>query len=532
MSARTRGRSLRFSLSSVSFASFAVLAAACGGAEPPPVVPPPPAPPPSAAPAPVVADAPGSFPAAPPRPSLPPPFQPAAPTVYTTPNGMTVWLLERHTLPVVALTVTVPTGATSDPKGQAGLAEETAEMLGEGAGKRDAVEYAKAIDQLGATISSYAIPDASFAQLSVVKRNFVAGVQLLADAVARPRFDPKEWKRVHDLWRNDLKERASDPGEVARVVELAVAYGPDHPYGHPVDGLLATAPRVTLPDAKRFYAQAWRPDRATIVAVGDLTRAELDAQLDAAFGTWKAPAAPPLPVVIPPPPAESATGAGKARIVFVDRPDAPQAYVQVIRPGLAAGDPRYPPLTRANIALGGSFTSRLNSDLREKHGWTYGAGSGVTTSRGVGTVREGGAFVTEHAVEALKALLADVDDFTHAGMTEDEAGKTRLQARSDMIHDYETVEHTSAALAHDAALGLGPDWEAKASLLRDGADRGALNKLAATFFDRAGAAIVIVGPRAKLEGQLAEAGFGPLELRDTEGNVETTPAPPAPKGAK
>ena len=120
-------------------------------------------------------------------------------------------------------------------------------------------------------------------------------------------------------------------------------------------------------------------------------------------------------------------------------------------------------------------------------------------------------------MDALSAMLTDLDDFARGGMTEEEATKTRFLARSEIVGENETVERTSLALAHDAALGLGPDYEARASASSDGADRSKLNKLAATFFDRAGGVIVVVGPRAKLEGPLTQAGFGPIEHRDAEG---------------
>ena len=264
---------------------------ACGGAarearpSPAPAAsskpPPPPAPPDA------LGDPPAVSPAA--------PFRPQSPVVYATASGMTVWLLERHTLPVVAATIVVPTGASSDPKGEAGLADQATQMLSEGAGARDALAFARAVDELGATLSSGASLDASHVQLSVVKRRFADALQLLGDAVVRPRWDPAEWRRLHELWVNELKERASDPEAVADVVASSVLYGAESPYGHPAEGLLTTAPRLQLSDAKRFWAQAWRPDRATLVVVGDMTKEELDPLLAAAFDGWKAPSSPPPP---------------------------------------------------------------------------------------------------------------------------------------------------------------------------------------------------------------------------------------------
>ena len=498
--------------SCVSVASLALVA--CGGAEPaakPPVVA---TPAPSATPAPPVSTA-STDPLGPrPEIAVPAPWQPPAPTVYTTANGITVWLLERHALPMVAVTVVVPTGASSDPKGQAGLALASTNMLDEGAGKLGALDLARAIDQLGAKVHTGTTSDMSFVQLTTLKRNFQPAMQILGDVVVRPRFDAIEWKRVHDLWLNDLKQRVSEPNEVSAVVSSVALFGADHPYGHPIDGFVSTANKVTLADAKKFYGQAWRPDRAIVVAVGDVVKGELDPQIDAAFNAWKKPSEAPLPIVTPPAP-----DGAHPKLILVDRPDAPQSVIALVRAGVAAGDPKAPPLVRVNKALGGSFTSRLNQDLREEHGWTYGAHSRVSGSRGVGSIVAGAAVFTDKTVEALKALLADVDDYARIGVTDDETTKTRLQARADLVDQYESVEAASMRLARDAALGLGPDYEAKASILRDEADKKMLSKLAQIYFDRNDAVIVIVGPRAKLQEPLEKAGLPAAELRDAEGNA-------------
>jgi zinc protease len=448
-----------------------------------------------------------------PAPGLPPPFKPPAPVVYTTPKGLTVWLLERHALPMVAVTVAVPTGSASDPKGMAGLADVSANMMDEGAGKLGALDLARAIDMLGASLHTESSIDYSYAHLTVLKRNFPPAMGLLGDVVARPRFDAGEWKRVHDLWLNDLRERASDPDEVAKVVSAVSLFGADHPYGHPSDGFVASASKVQLADAKKFYAAAWRPDRATVVVVGDVTKGELDPQLDAAFGAWTKPSGDPVPIVAPPAPVSH------AKVVLVDRPDAAQSVIALIRPGVAAGDPAAPPLTRVNTALGGSFTSRLNQDLREAHGWSYGARSRVGAARGMGSIAASAAVVTDKTADALKAMLDDVDALVKGGLTADEVMKTRLQGRADVVEQFESTAGTSVRLARNAALGLGAEYEARASVLRDEADKATLDRLAATYFDRTNAVIVIVGPRAKLEGPLAKIGMTNLEMRDAEGNV-------------
>ena len=164
--------------------------------------------------------------------------------------------------------------------------------------------------------------------------------------------------------------------------------------------------------------------------MGDTTKAELSGLLDADLGAWKAPGAPP-----PSPIAPLAPKGPWPKLVLVDRPDAPQAVIALARPGIAGVDPNAPLLARANLALGGLFTSRLNQDLREEHGYTYGAASRVGTTRGVGSFVASASTFTDKTADAIKALVADVADYARGGMTDDEAAKTRKQWRGDSRGD-------------------------------------------------------------------------------------------------
>lgn len=494
------------------FGALALVLAACAQPPAPPVAPPPTvAVPGDASAAPVAADPLG------PKPETPPPaaFKPPVPVVYTATNGMTVWLVERHALPIVSLIVTVPSGAANDPKGKGGLAKITAQMLDEGAGARSALDVSRDVDALGAQLATDADADSSWASMTVLKRNLGKGFAILGDVVARPRFDAKEWARVYDLWKNGLKARASDPDATARVVFRSALFGADHPYGHPWDGTVASAKSIALDDLRSFHAAAWRPERATLIAVGDVTKDELAPLVESAFSSWKPPAkSQALPIVTP-----TAPKGPWPRVVLVDRPDAPQSVIAVVRPGVAAGDADEAPLSRVNTALGGSFTSRINQDLREEHGWSYGARSRVAFTRGVGMTVAWANVITDKTGEALKALLTDIDELAAKGLTADEVDKTRQQARSDMVEAYESVQSAAGRLAQAAALALGPDYDARASVARDAATGADLNRLAAKYFDTRDAIVVVVGPRAKVEAAVAAAGLPAPELRDADGAV-------------
>jgi predicted Zn-dependent peptidase len=488
------------------------VAAALGAcAENPPPAAPLAAPPPSASAAPLPPPDPLG-----PRPDTPPPstFLPPTPEVFRATNGITVWLLERHQAPIVSCDLMIPSGASGDPKGKAGLAHVTAGMLDEGAGKLGAIDLSRALDDLGARVRTDANADASFVSLTVLKHNLAGAFPLFADVVARPRFEPAEFARFRDLWVNELVAREKDPDATARVVYRVVLFGQDHPYGHPWDGTPQSAKSIALEDVKRAYAAAWRPDRATVVCAGDVTHAELVPLLDQAFGSWKAPSAPPPSVLAPPPPKGP-----WPRLVMVDRPDAPQAVVAALKIGVAASDPAEPALWRVNDAIGGSFSSRLNQDLREAHGYTYGARSRYSISRGTGQVVSWANVVTAKTGDALKAMLGDLSSFAAGGMNEEEVGRTRSQARGELVSVYESVEGIAGHLAADASLGLPPDWEAQASQKRDAAQKPELDALAKRFYDPAEAIVVVVGPLAKVQPMINAIGLPAPEIRDAQGNV-------------
>jgi len=491
---------------------------ACGGDDvKPPVTPQPavtaPPPPPPAAPV----DPLGARPTV----SPPPPFVPPTPVAYTRPNGLTVWLLQRHTLPIVSMQIVVPAGASSDPEGKGGLALATANMLDEGAGSRDALAISRDVDRLGAVLSTGAYADYAYASLTTLKKNLAPATAILGDVLIKPTFSPVEWKRTHDLWMNDLKARASEPDAVASVVSLRQVFG-DGPYGHPTNGTLKSAAKITLEDAKKFYESAWRLDHATCVVVGDVTPEELAPLFDQMFAGWKAPAGaaattpPPAAARVPAKP--DAKGTAGRRVVVVDRPDAPQSVIALVRPGVAAADADAAPLVRINTALGGSFTSRLNQDLREEHGWSYGAHSRFSFNKSVGIFSASAAVHTEHTGEALKAMIADIDAITKDGLTDEEVEKTRLIARADLVEAFESVAAAAQRLARSAAIGLPNDHERKASEAVDAAKKDDLRALAARHVDPANAIIVIVGPRAKIQPQLEAIGIKTLESSTPEGD--------------
>jgi len=460
-----------------------------------------------------------------PKPDLvtPTAFEPPTPQIFKTPGGITVWLVEKPSLPLVSMTLIVRAGSGQDPKGKAGLAHMTADLLDEGAGKRTAIELSDAMNDLGASFRTGATPDGSYATLTVLKKNFGKAFEVVADVVARPTLSEKEFARIADLWKNRLKKRADDPDIVASLVSSAAVFGPGTSYGHPTGGLVAEAEAVTLAEIKRFYQGAWRPEQATIVASGDITKAELTTVIEAQLASWKA------------------TGEAIAlelreddawrapKVILVDRPEAPQSVLSVLRRGIRASDPKAPLLDLINNALGGSFTSRLNQNLREEKNWSYGARSAFTETRGQG------AFVARTSVEtpvtglALKEIFSELSAISTKGLTPEELEKVKAQDRADLVETYGTVGGIAGRMGSLVRIGLSPDFDEQASHARQRATLSQLAPLGKSHLDPDGAIVVIVGPakdfvsaqtKEKVEGvetQLAKQGFPKPVLWTPEG---------------
>ncbi|MCL2777839.1 MAG: insulinase family protein [Polyangiaceae bacterium] len=495
-----------------------VFVSACGGpgAEPPPKAAVPPADASTEAGAPAAIDPLGSRPEVP----MPAPYTPPVPVSYTRSNGMKVWLLERHALPIVSMQIVVAAGSGLDFAGKEGLAYATANMLDEGAGKRGALDIARDIDQLGAALTTGAFVDYSFVELTSLKKNLEPAALILGDVVTKPTFSLVEWKRVHDLWENELRARQSNPHAVASVVAQRLVFGPSHSYGHPTSGTKKSAANVGLSDVMRFYKEMWRPEAATCVVVGDITQSELDSLLDKALPAWTSHPNEKsggkrdkrdVQNVAPP------NASDRRRVVVVDRPDAPQSVIGVARRSVSASDANAPLLARVNGALGGSFTSRLNQDLRESRGYSYGARSRFLFMALQGMFAAEAAVQVEHTGDALKAMLGDIEDFAHSGLTNEEESKTRMLARAELVEAYETVEATARRLGRIAGVGLPPEADALASKLMYNATKQDLSALANQYIDVTSGIVVIVGPRAKIEPQLKAIGIASIDSVGPEG---------------
>jgi len=429
------------------------------------------------------------------------------PVRFTLGNGARVLLWERPALPLVSATLLVTAGGPLDPPAAAGRSDLTAQMLTEGAGERDAVAFADAVQSLGATLRASTDVESAQVSMTTIRRSLDGALGLMADAVLRPRFEAKDWERVRGLHLEDIKAQQDDPGAMASVVARRALFGDDHPYGWPVQGTERTVADVTLEAVRSHHAALFRPERATVLVAGDVTQAEAKAALERAFGGWKAAAgSAAVPAAITDGRATGNAAQG-LRVVIVDRPDAVQTVVRYIAPAPVARDAARVPLRLMNTILGGSFTSRLNQNLREGKGYTYGARSIMAMGPSAGyfvaqaSVRADvtGASLVEFAREFARLRTGDVTDA--------EVGKARETLRNDIVTGFVGNEGLIGAAAELIEAGL--PLESLAADMREmgEATEATLNNTAKTAVRLDEGVLVLVGDKRTILPQLEGLGL-------------------------
>lgn len=438
-----------------------------------------------------------------PIPAAPAAFVPRAPKASKQ-EELSFWVDERHVVPEVSLAIVLPNGSADDPAERNGLAAFTARMLEQGAGARNSVALAKAFESLGAQFSVDVYTDYTTLTLVVLSDKLDAAFALLADVLLRPRFLPADFARERARWRDELASSEKDPRSLFERNLLPLHFGSAHPYGHARSGDRTGVAKTTLADVKAFYAEHYLAAGATVIAVGDVTPEATTKLVATHLGAWQKTT--PKKAAMAP-----AAGANKApmdaKVVhLLDRPGAPQSVVGWVTEGVKSGDPITPLLGRVNAVLGGSFSSRLNQDLREERGITYGASSRFSWHQHGGLFVANAAVVVDKTGEAMRALDDDIAKYAKDGPSADESERSRLLTRSELVETFERAAHTVARLARNAGVGLPADFESPAALARDQASRTDLANLARKAFG-AGARRFVVGPKDVVTPQLVEAGY-------------------------
>ena len=419
-------------------------------------------------------------------------------------NGLAVWIVEHHEVPLAQINLIVRSGSAADPIGKYGVGSLTAAMLDEGAGTRSSLDLADAIEFLGANLSTASSFDASSIRMSVPVSKLAEALPLMSDIALRPSFPVSELDRLRKERLTGLLQARDNAGALIQLAFPRIVFGPTHRYGTSANGLPATIEALTVDDLKTFYRSHFRPDNATLLVVGDLAPATALPMLEKAFGNWKADGMAPLVADVP-----NAPQLTKRQVYLVDKPEAAQSQIRIGWVGVSRSTPDYAVLEVLNTVLGGSFTSRLNQNLREKNGYAYGASSGFDMRLSAGPFLASAGVQTDKTADALKEFFNELNGIL-TPVPPDELAKARNYVALGFPGEFETTSDMARKLEELVIYNL-PDTTFSNFVPAVTAVTAAdLQRAAARFIQPERMAVVVVGDLKVIEGPIRALNLGPI----------------------
>jgi zinc protease len=443
---------------------------------------------------------------APPKPGAPPALKLPPIEKQKLSNGLAVWIVEQHEVPLAQINLIVRAGAGADPAGKYGVASMTANMLDEGAGNRSALELADAIEFLGAQLGTSSTFDYSAVRLSTPVSKLAEALPVMADVVMRPSFPAGELERLRKERLTRLLQARDDPAAIIETAFPRLVFGDKHRYGAAAAGGIAEAKAMTLDDVRTFHSTYYRPEHSTLLVVGDVTPAMVMPMLERAFGAWKATGtAAPIPAI------PAAAQLTKRQIYIIDKPEAAQSQIRIGWVGVPRATPDYPTLQVLNTILGGSFTSRLNTNLRETHGYSYGAFSGFEERISPGAFAARAGVQTDKTAEALKEFFNEFGGMLKP-IPGEEIDKAKNYVALGFPAEFESTADLAQKMEEQVVHGL-PD-EYFPSYIRSvvQVNKPGVEKAAAQYIQPDKFAVVIVGDRKLIEPGIRALNLGPVEV--------------------
>jgi predicted Zn-dependent peptidase len=418
----------------------------------------------------------------------------------TLASGLRVWTVVHPTIPVVTLMLLVRRGAADDPIGKEGLAALSVDMLDEGTGELSAIEFHEALARIGGQLDSDIGPDAAMLTITALSRFTAPAVGLLADMTARPSLGEADFVRVRQLRLHRLTQLRDMPGAVADRTFARLLYG-THPYGHTPLGSEQTLAAITVDDVRGFHAGAIRPSESTLVVVGDCDHEAVRRQAEQAFAGWSdaGPLAPPAPAPLPAP----------ARLNVVPRPRAPQSELRIGQVAVARSTPDYHALLAANMVLGGQFVSRINLNLREDKGFTYGARTSFDFRRMPGPFGLQVSVQTAATGEAIRESLDEIAAIRGPrAITPEELALGVAALTRGYARNFETAEQVARAITQIALYDLPDDYFARFVPEVERVTSDEATRVAARHLDPDRQTVLVVGDFDVIAADLARLGLG------------------------
>jgi zinc protease len=429
-------------------------------------------------------------------------------------NGLTVLVVERRELPKVSFDLITRAGAVADPPDKLGLANMVMRVIDRGTRTRSAIEIDEALGNLGAQIGGNAARESSIVQMSVLKSHLDEALAIAGDTILNPSFPQEEFDREQKLQLDALSQEANNPNALASRVRAMTVFGRLHPYGRPARGLPVTVSSITREDLARFHSEWWKPGSSAVVFVGDITLEEGVALARKHFGAWSGGAAPSVMIPAPQPMSSS-------RIYVIDRPEAAQTVVTQSLPIPARKMPDYYALTLADAVWGGGgFGTRLNLNLREDKGYSYGVYSVPVQYLEGGFWFAQGGVQTDKTKESVTEFLNELSSLSGRNpISEAELTNAKLTRVRGYAQQFESYARVADQIAILWALRLPMSELQREPQEIERATLDAVNAAARTYAVPTKAILLLVGDLARIEAGLKELDAGEIVVLDQEGIV-------------
>ncbi|HEX8267690.1 MAG TPA: pitrilysin family protein [Pyrinomonadaceae bacterium] len=426
-------------------------------------------------------------------------------------NGLEVWVVRQTELPIVSMNMVFKSGGTFEPADKSGVSSMTAGLLNTGTKTRSALDISNRLQSTGANVNAGSGWDAATVGMQTLTKNFDQALEIYSDVIVNPTFPEKELENVRRRAIVGFAQRKSNPNAISGLVYDRILYGNNHPYGRQLSGTENTIKALTRADLVSFYEANYRPNNAVLIVVGDVESKTLMPKLEKAFADWKpgTVANGTLPSVQP---------LQKTAIYLVDRPGAAQSVVSIGHVGVDRSSPDFFPLQVMNSILGGQFTSRINLNLREDKGYTYGARSNFSMRRGAGPFTASSDVQTKVTKESVAEFMKELTGIRGTvPVTQQELEYSKQSLIRRYPSGFETVGQISGQLSNLITYGLPDSYfndyisKINAVTLAD------VNRVANKYLSPDKMAIVVVGDRKLIEPGLKQLGYE-IAYVDAEGN--------------
>ncbi|HRG98558.1 MAG TPA: pitrilysin family protein, partial [Polyangiaceae bacterium] len=458
-------------------------------------------------------------------------FTPPEVRELTLKNGIRV-LFAPHPVGTVSVTLVVKAGQGDVPRARPGALSFLGAMLEQGTKTRSALKLSDELEAIGAHDHAGFGWDSGAVGVDVLREHLDKALELMADVVQNPTFPADELERLRARRLAAVQSEKNSPQSMSRNAQAAALYGRAHPYGHSLTGQAADVKAVTVAELTRLHRELFVPSLLTLVVAGGVSEATLVPSLERAFGSMKGPRRTRAGVPKLPAPAKGASD--EPRLVVVDKPGAAQSQIVVTQVGVAADVADRDALTVMNAILGGMFSSRINLNLREKHGYTYGARSGFAMRRGAGPFDAGAAVVTDKTVPALREVFVELEAMRATEVTEAELAGAKDALIQGLPARFETARDVVNALTDVVVYDWPKDEYATRVARLSKVTAADVKRVAAQYLTPRRMKVVVVGDHTKLKDDLESMHLGAPAMRDAYGDALPTPpaAPLATPAAK